>query len=228
MKKNLLVVLAAFILLTPQIAIATEINWAGIKWEVRAGTGNPCTTGLWNDRDVWVDRNGWLHLKIAKLPSGKFACEEITSVKRFGFGQYEVQVEGPIGAVDKNVVLGIFMYPPKDVGPDGTNELDIEIARWGHATAPQVNYTAWFRSRKGNRHTSVQVPDDLTEATFRMIWQPGQVRWESSLPGTKSFSLEGDIAEQPQLLKINLWLFKSPYPSHRQEVEFIIKSLRFT
>jgi beta-glucanase (GH16 family) len=226
--KNLSAALAALsVLFAPWTAVAAEIDWAGIKWEIRTGSGNPCATGIWSEKGVWVDHHGWLHLKIVKLPSGQFACAEITALKRFGFGRYEVEVQGPIGAIDRNVVLGIFTYPPKDVGPDGTNEIDIEIARWGHSKAPQINYTAWFRSRKGRRYARVQVPNDLTDAAFRMIWQPEQVRWESSLPNVKPFTLKGDIANQPQLLKINLWLFKEQQPFNQQETEFIIKSLRY-
>jgi beta-glucanase (GH16 family) len=224
MTKSLFVI--AMFFLISMVASATEIDWSGIKWQVRTGTGNPCASGIWNEKGVWVDSNGWLHLKITKLPSGEFACAEINSIKRLGFGEYVVDVEGPIGAIDKNVVLGIFMYPPKDVGPDGTNEIDIEIARWGRSDAPQVNYAAWFRSHKGNRHTEVYVPDQLNSASFRMLWQQGQVRWESSFPGAKPVIFKDDIADQPQTLSINLWLFKSLQPSNRQEVEFVIKSLR--
>jgi beta-glucanase (GH16 family) len=224
MKRNFFIIAALFLI--PIVASATEIDWAGIKWRIRTGAGKPCASGIWNEKGVWVDSNGWLHLKIIKLPSGEFACVEINSLKRLGFGEYAADVEGPIGAVDKNVVLGIFMYPPKDVGPDGTNEIDIEIARWDRPDAPQVNYAAWFRSHKGNRHTEVHVPDNLTHASFRMLWQHEQVRWESSLPDAKPIVFKDDIADQPQILSINLWLFKSLQPSNQQEIEFVIKSLR--
>jgi hypothetical protein len=223
-KKSFLATMVALFFMV--LANATEIDWAGVKWQVRSGGGSPCATNIWNEKGVWVDRNGWLHLKIIRLPSGKFACAEISSLKRFGFGNYEFEVAGPIGSIDKNVVLGVFMYPPKDVGPDGTNEIDVEIARWGYSEAPQVNYTAWFRSHKGNRHERVQVPDDLADATFRMIWQHEQVRLESSLSTEKLIGFNGDIADQPQTLMINLWLFKELYPSSHQEVEFVIKSLK--
>jgi hypothetical protein len=222
-KKSFLVAIVALFFVA--LANATEIDWAGVKWQVRSGGGSPCATSIWNEKGVWVDRNGWLHLKITRLPSGKFACAEISSLERFGFGNYEFEVEGPIGAIDKNVVLGVFMYPPKDVGPDGTNEIDVEISRWGYLDAPQVNYTAWYRSHKGSRHERVYVPNDLTDATFRMIWQPEQVRWESSLPRAKPFILERDIANQPQVLKINLWLFRNQETFNQREVEFVIKSL---
>ena len=55
--------------------------------------------------------------------------------KCLGFGRYQFQVIGRIDQLDPNVVLGLFKYPTPDVGPDGTNEIDIEFAQWGRATA---------------------------------------------------------------------------------------------
>jgi len=219
--------LAAAALLLAQMAGAAQIDWAGLTWQVRAGAGNPCASGLWNEKGAWTDSNGWLHLKLARQPSGEFACVEVTATGRFGFGDYAFEVEGPIGAIDKNVVLGLFLYPPRDVGPDGTNEIDIEIARWGLQDAPQVHYTAWYRSRKGSRSARTQVPDDLTRATFGMTWRHELVRWESSLPRAVPAGFDGDLADQPQMLKINLWLFRSLRPSDGREVEFVIKWLRY-
>ena len=44
---------------------------------------------------------------------------------------------------DPNVVLGLLNYPTSDVGPDRTNEIDIEFAQWGNRAAPIGNYTVW-------------------------------------------------------------------------------------
>jgi beta-glucanase (GH16 family) len=223
MKKHFFAIVMTALCMAP-LAGANQINWAGTQWQVRSGGGTPCATGLWSEKGVWVDQHGWLHLKITRLPSGEFACAEIISVERFGYGEYTVEVEGPIGSIDKNVVLGIFMYPPRDVGPDGTNEIDVEIARWGRPDAPQVNYTAWYRSHKGARHMATGVPDDLANAFFHIIWQPEKIRWYSSIPGTEPVTLENDLANQPQHFIINLWLLNGFDRTTQQETGFVIKS----
>jgi beta-glucanase (GH16 family) len=217
---------AILVLLWASAASGAGIVWAGAEWGVRTGTGKPCASDRWSADGTWVDADGWLHLKIMRMQDGEFACVELESIKRFGFGHYAFEIRGPIGGVDPNVVFGVFMYPPKDVGPDGTSEIDIEIARWGEAHAPQLNYTVWNRSRIGKRHTALSVPEDIAQATFAFTWDRDRVSWDSPLQSGNAVSFSGDIADQPQTLTINLWLFKKRWPRNAQEVEFMIKSLR--
>ncbi|GJH02736.1 glycoside hydrolase family 16 protein [Paraburkholderia terrae] len=206
-------------------ASAAEIEWAGTGWQVRSGAGKPCASDRWNGRGAWVDAEGRLHLRLSRMPDGHFACVEVESVKRFGFGRYAFEIRGPIGDADPDVVFGVFMYPPADVGPDGTNEIDIEIARWGDACAPQINYTVWNRSHPGSRHTVLRVPDDIAQSTFAFTWQPGVVSWESPLQHGRGVVVRGGVADRPQKLIINLWLYRRPEPRSGKEVEFVIKSL---
>ncbi|WP_158660604.1 glycoside hydrolase family 16 protein [Paraburkholderia hospita] len=206
-------------------ASAAEIEWAGTGWNIRSGAGKPCASNRWNEHGAWVDVDGWLHLKLARMADGQFACVELESRRRFGFGRYAFEIRGPIGEVDPDVVFGMFMYPPADVGPDGTNEIDIEIARWGDANAPQINYTVWSRSRAGKRHTALDVPADTCQSSFGLTWQRDMVAWLSPLQGSQPAIFQGDIADQPQKLIVNLWLFKRPAPRNGREVEFMIKSL---
>ncbi|QCP47905.1 glycoside hydrolase family 16 protein [Trinickia violacea] len=162
-------------------------------------------------------------MKITQLQDGRFACVELESLRQFGFGRYAFEVRGPIGAIDPNVVLGVFLYPPKDVGPDGTNEIDVELARWGISDGPQVNYTAWYRSHKGNRHSTMRVPSGLDDASFELNWQPEEVDWDSSLQADGKVGFRKDLAEKPQTLVINLWLYKRPRPVSQGKLEFLIK-----
>lgn len=202
------------------------IEWAGVKWHVRTEPGGPCATRHWNTDGVWVDSAGQLHLKLIRLPSGVFSCVEVISVGRFGFGTYQFEVAGPIGAIDANVVLGVFFYPSPDVGPDGTNEIDIEVARWGRPDGPQVHYTAWYRSRQGSWHLPLRVAEEENQARFGIRWSSGSVRWTSTLQGAAEAHFEGDVASQPQTLRLNLWLFRQPAPADGREVEFVIRSMK--
>jgi beta-glucanase (GH16 family) len=215
----------ALALLRMSAASATEIEWAGTRWIARSGVGKPCASNRWNEEVASVDAEGWLHLTLARMTDGSFACVELESTKRFGFGRYAFEIRGPIGDIDPDVVLGVFMYPPADVGPDGTNEIDIEIARWGDANAPQINYTAWNRSQPGKRHAALPAPANTSQSTFAFTWQRDMVIWSSSLHDGRPVTVQGGVADQPQKLMINLWLFKRPEPRRGKEVEFIIKSL---
>ena len=100
--------------------------------------------------------------------------------QRLGFGTYEFKVTGPIDQFDKNVVLGLFDYPTADVGPDGTNEIDIEFSRWGNAANPIGNYTVWPAVAGYEPETlvfSFKLTDDRT--TQRFVWTPTGVVFHS-------------------------------------------------
>src|SRR5687767_12058807 len=119
------------------------LSFAGHEWEVKhrvdlMGPG----PNFWDERNVWLDNTGALHLRIVQR-EGKWTCAELTSKKRFGFGRYTFKIEGAIDRLDANVVCGLFLYPPPDVGPDGTHEIDIEFARWGKPENPIGTYSVW-------------------------------------------------------------------------------------
>ncbi|MFM0321089.1 glycoside hydrolase family 16 protein [Caballeronia glebae] len=217
---------SAILVLISTHALSRNIEWAGAEWQIREGSGHPCASDIYDSDGIWIDDRGWLHLRLRQLASGKFACVEMRSLKRFGFGHYRFDVSGPIGSVDPNVVLGLFFYPPKDVGADGTNEIDVEIARWGRENAPQVNYTVWNRSTKGNRHREYHVPESAEQANFEIDWSADRVQWLSSFHPASPITYKGNIAESEQFVILNLWLFKSPRPSDGREVEFVIKSMK--
>jgi hypothetical protein len=106
-------------------AKATTIEFAGYTWDVRNGGGGPGPNN-WSDKNAWVDDQKRLHLKIAKR-DGKWSCAELTMTKPLGFGKYDFVVNGAVGKLDDNVILGLFNYPTPEIGPDGTNEIDIEL-----------------------------------------------------------------------------------------------------
>ena len=67
-------------------------------------------------------------MKISHV-NGRWQCAEVFTVEKLGFGRYQWFVEGGIDKLDPVVVLGFFTYPDETVGPDGTNEIDIEYTR---------------------------------------------------------------------------------------------------
>ena len=73
---------------------------------------------------------------------------EVLTKDRSGFGRYQFWVVGRVDRLDPNVVFGLFNYPTPDIGPDGTNEIDIEFAKWGKPEAPMGNYTVWSTANR--------------------------------------------------------------------------------
>ena len=234
----MLVMLCLFLALVP-VTEARTTSMGGYTWEVRAGLGGP-GPNAWDERNVWLDDTGNLHLKIA-LRDGRWSCAEVTMQKRLGFGTYQFQVSGPIDRLDPNVVLGLFNYPTGDVGPDGTHEIDIEFAHWGDASNPIGNYTAWPVD-SSLRQVSHPFVFRLTghQTTQRFRWHRTGVlfqslrgyrdddgaeyaRWKYTPP---DFSRYVSTSAMP--VHLNLWLFKGHPPADQQEVEVTIHGFKFT
>ncbi len=226
---------------------AQTLRFAGYEWEVREGAGGP-GPNAWDARNAWVDEAGQLHLKISRRASqpevGKpeaeaWSCAEVTVKNRLGFGRYQFQVAGRLDLFDPNVVLGLFNYTTPDVGPDGTNEIDIEFARWGEAGHPGGNYTVW-PALPGSTEPGLTFPlPQAQTSTHRFMWRSGSVRFQS-LSGFRENN-EGEflrwkfeppeprrlVPQHPLPLHLNLWLFRGRAPQNGKEIEIVIHSFSF-
>lgn len=217
---------------------AATIRFSGHEWTVRSGHGGP-GPNAWEEKNVWLDDEGHLHLKITSR-EGKWSCAEVTTRQRLGFGRYEFQVLGGIDRLDDNVVLGLFNYPTPDVGEDATHEIDIEFARWGKASNPMGNYTVW-PVEKTVRQTSKAFPFTLAgpTSTHRFEWNSEQVAcqsWQglgdagppiSSWP-FKPADAPKRISKSPMPVHINLWLFQGKPPKDQKEVEVVVLDFKFS
>src|SRR6516165_4538500 len=180
---------------------AKTIYFAGYNWMVKSGDNIGPGPNSWDENNVWVDQNGYLHLALTRH-GGRWYCSQVSMMDRLGFGRYQFWVTGPIDQLDPNVVLGLFNYPPSDVGPDGTHEIDIEFARWGKPQAPIGNYTVW-PAKKGlnSAHSSFPVGLSGDETTHRFTWGPTSVTFQS-LVG----SSDGDSGQ------FAIWQYQPPDP----------------
>lgn len=218
------------------------LRFSGYEWNVRgSGKGGP-GPNQWDLNNVRVDKNGYLHLKITRV-GDEWRCAELYTTQRLGFGRYQFQVIGRIDRFDPNIVLGLFNYPTGDVGPDGTNEIDIEIAHWGNPKWDNGNFTAY--PSKGNR---VQEGDHHTftfslhgeETTHRFVWSSSQIAFtvlnghrdndDEPIKGGQWVYAPPDprlIPQQPLPVHINLWLFEGKAPIDQKTIEIVIKKFTF-
>ncbi len=231
---------------------AQVIRFSGFDWQVRgAGLGGP-GPNAWDPANVWVDQAGALHLKIApvKITSGQteWRCAELSTTRRFGFGRFEFQVTGRIDTLDRNVVLGIFTYPTPDVGKDGTNEIDIEFARWGNATAHNGSYTVYPAegTAPADNHYAFRFALSGNTTTHMFNWSSSQISYRSvhGNPTPRPSTLNTQpreiarwhyspadprlIPQQPVPVHINLWLFHGRPPADGRPVEIIVRRFTYT
>jgi len=194
---------------------------------------------LWDGSNARVDESGDLHLILTRAEDGWHSAE-VTMNQRLGFGKYQFQVIGAIDQLDPNVVLGLFNYPTEEVGPDGTNEIDIEFAHWGDPAAPIGNFTVW-PTQAGIMQISNSFPVDINGSytTHRFLWESQQIFFQSLHSHVDdnenefaNWLFQPDqpstyISQQPMPVHINLWLFRGMPPTDGNEVEIIIHSFIF-
>jgi hypothetical protein len=222
----------------------TTISFSGYEWYVKDATAAGPGPNNWNPQNVWVDSAGKLHLAITyNLLTNKWECAEVCSTTSLGFGKYEWFVEGRIDLLDKNVVFGLFNYPTASIGPDGTNEIDIEYSKWGNDAANVGNFVVWpakLISGYSKWSTSFPVSLNGTYTTQRFTWNTGSVIFQS-LHGwttdntntifTKTFApsktkAKSYIPQRAEPVHMNLWLFRGGAPSNNSPVEVVISSFK--
>ncbi|MEO7221999.1 MAG: glycoside hydrolase family 16 protein [Devosia sp.] len=235
--------LAAALVLAPLPALAEPfVDFAGYTWLVRSYGGGP-GPNEWREANVFVDEHG-LHLTIQQ-DGGVWTCAEVLMMgDPLGFGTYEFEISGDFETFDSNAVLGLFNYPGSgDVGPDGTNEIDIEIAQWGQPNnRDRLNwniYPAVEGGKKGNH--SIPLPLGPGSSTHQFTWTPERIDYASF----QGFVSEGevvplgdwtyapknaarDIPQAPLVVHMNLWLNQGEAPMSGEPVEVVINDFRFT
>ena len=223
---------------SPAAQQSTTINFSGYTWTVKSGAGLGPGPNVWGAQNVWLDGQGLLHLKLSyDSASSKWICAGVTSTVSLGYGTYQWQVQGPLSTLDKNVVAGLFHYS----GPDGYNEMDVEFARWGDASKPNVNYSVYPAA--GSAGTQQHITSQWTQAggtasTHRYTWTNNSVIFKSingfynddtNLFFSHTFlSPPTSIPNVAIPVKMNLWCFKGLAPSNGQDVEIVIRSFKFT
>lgn len=237
-----LLLLAVLALAWPAAAGAAErLRFSGYDFTVKAGNGLGPGPNDWRPSQAFVDGRGRLHLKLSRK-NGRWYAGEVESVRRFGYGTYEIDVTADIGGQDRNVVFGFFTYPPADVGPDATHEIDIEFARWGSQRTPPLNYTVWpVDPRLPTAHREFAFPGGMRKSRHSFTWLRDRVVYSSALIGANgrpyrevgwTFKPKKDvrrrISASPMPVFFNLWGFRGQAPSDGEPVEVIVERFRYT
>jgi hypothetical protein len=192
--------------------------------------------------NINVDKNGYLHLRIAG-DKGKWTSAEVFTTDEMGFGTYQWVVEGDVYNMDPTTVLGLFTYgPTHHIGSDAEDEIDIEFSQW-NKTCHGCNADFTVYPSTGNRKPKgVSAWEDnfyvkgekLT--TARMEWFADHIVF-TLMNGAHAIGSVADVIKTetytsnatniPQVaapVGINLWCFKQT-PAHDQAV--VIRKFEF-
>jgi hypothetical protein len=215
------------------------IRFSGYQWQVRPSEKTKSNPGpnhySSSEKNVWVDQKGRLHLRIAKR-GGKWYCSEVAAINSLGYGKYVFQISGRPDKLDKNIVVGLFIYAH---GSEYFHrEIDIEFARWGHSAKDNAYYTVQPLSEPENSK-SFNVDLAGGKSTHIFEWNPDSVSFQS-LSGfslspvsqesvLKSWKYEGDDVPPAGKEKtlIDFWLSDGKPPSDGKAAEIVIESFKF-
>ena len=221
-----------------QFAQAQTITWQNHTWDVKSATGAGPGPNNWNLANAFVDTNGFLHLLITadtNSPNG-FDCAEVSTSDNLGFGTYQWQTEARIDALDPWVVLGLFPYGPPALGPDGSNEIDIEYSRWGNPAGTVGGFTVYPNSGATIISHKFYFGLHGTFTTSRFKWDNKGIQFwlmggfqpiekTNNVMATWSYTPTNhpvNIPKNAMPLHMNLWLDKGHAPLDGRPVEVII------
>ncbi len=212
------------------LAQVRKIDFAGVTWTVRSGSGGP-GPNQWSDSEesVWLDEAGHLHLKIRKI-DGVWHSVEIDTDGFSTHGEHRFLVEGQIDDLDRHVVLGLFVFA------NDRNEIDIEYSKWSTPSRQNVgSYAVQPYSTQGNFLRFVS-PLDTTLSTHLFNWQADSIVF-ASYQGLQ----HGEPPSQDQVINkwtytganipnplrnlrtiVNFWMFRGTAPVDTSDLEVII------
>ncbi len=214
------------------------VFFSGYEWTVKHFDGEigPGPNYFSNSRDnVWTDAGGRLHLKITKRDD-KWYCAEIVLKKSLGYGTYRFTLSSPVDQLDKNAVLGLFVYD-LNAADIHHREIDVEFSRWGYENGLNTQYVIQPWDKAENREQfNTQLTDVMS--THEFIWSENEVSF-SSYNGKNSdqgeaihnWSYNGSDNPVPgdENVRINLWLFRfdENFAYSGPEIEIIVDSFEF-
>lgn len=200
------------------------VEFAGRQWSVRSSTQLVAAgPNRWSSTQdaAWVDAQGRLRMRLRQTQGLWYGVELCTPL--LGTDQVlSLQIDGPLGRLDPNVVLGIFGYR------DDASEWDIEFARWGKRREANAQFVVAPATNPSRLHRFLVPPNSKTLAlqvvwhteflAFELVTMDGRVeRWRYSGPNRPS--------PDGHRLHINLWLYQGRAPTDERAVEITISEL---
>jgi len=217
--------------------IPRVVSFSGRSWTVKSSAG-PVGPGpnyfADTSDDVWVDGNGYLHLRIM-FRDGVWHSSEVVGDDVLGYGTYTFTLGNRVDLLDRNTVVGLFTWDTS--APEfNYREIDIEFARWDDPLADNSQYVVqpWDTPGNTNRWETALTGNDSTHA---FTWQPDRVEFSSHQGSPPAAQIQAWTYAGPDVppegtssgnARINFWLNGGNAPSDGQQAELVIKSFDFT
>ena len=206
---------------------SAKLNFSGYDWVARSTPGTPAgTPNLYDPANAWVDREGYLHLRIAKTPQG-WTSAELRLARSLGYGSYRFVVRD-VSSLQPAAVLSISTWDASSA----YREMDIEIGRWGEASGKNAQYVIQPYYVPANVMRFLAPPGRLT---YSFDWEPGRVAFHtfqgagssgSEIPGSHVFTSGVPIAGN-EVVRLNLYVFEERRAPLQGPAEVIFEKFEY-
>ncbi len=213
--------------LLDQLAHKT-VNFSGYEWDVRQDPGSPGgSRNLFNPANVWVDPQGFLHLRISKK-NNQWNSAEVDLPRSLGYGSYRFVVSD-VSQLEPGAVLNISSWDGS--GPD--REMDIEISRWGESSGKNAQYVVQPYYIPAN---VVRFMAPAGPLTFAYDWEPGRVAFTTTRGSTRAgkndevaahLFTSGIPSPGSESTHLTLYVFANQRNPVQHEVEVIIEKFEY-
>ncbi len=213
------------------------IRFSGFNWVIKdskeriTGPGKNYFSN--SGENVRIDSLGKLHLSIVQR-NEKWYSAEVRLTESLGYGRYIFYIDPLPQALDKDMVIGLFMYDHMDTS-NFHKEVDIEFSKWGkeknensqyviqpyenqpHRFETELNYASKHsisvRKRKiefVSMYNDVKLPDTIEHTIRKWKYKPDNI-----------------YRTGEEKVSINVWLYKATETSSLKPVEVIISGFDF-
>lgn len=212
------------------------LRFSDYEWKVKSSEGRVGPgPNHFSDKNVFVDAQGRLHLRITRRDN-RWYCAEVISQQSFGYGTYRFYLDTRVDNLDPNIVLGLFTW--SDDPAYSHREIDIECTKWGDANN---NANAQFVVQPYHPPGHLlrfQVPSGTNTSTHSFTWKQDSVFFQSLKGHDATTPEKSDVIKQwtytqsipkagGENARMNLWLVAGRAPTDGKETEIIIKKFEF-
>jgi len=232
-KRTAVLLAIGFVMWLSQAASARDIQFSGYTWEVKESPETVIGPGPnWfasNDKSVFVDKDGALHLTVSRQ-NGVWTSSEVILKQQLGYGKYTFELGSDVSNLDTSLVLGFFTW--SELPAQQHRELDVEFSRWSQPQDPtNAQFVVQPYDVADNRQRWT-LPAAAT-SVHTMKWAKGTASFESFADGKPVASWSQNSSDKiPQpgdsRIHLNLWQFRGQAPALGVGAEIVIKKFSFS
>lgn len=171
------------------------------RWYVSDGWNNgPHQNCTWSRKQVGI-KDGVLQLQFIQSKTGErnYACGEIQTTKRYGYGTYEARYRTATGS---GLNSAFFTYiGPADKQPH--DEIDFEVLG---KNSGEVQVNQYIKAKGGNEKlvpVGAKADDGFNDYAF--VWEPGRLRYYLNGKLVQDVTDPSKIPDSQQKIFFSLW-----------------------